>query len=324
MGRESWRNYKMDMQEFQTLLQEKTDAIEQILKQYLPEEKGYQKTVLEAMNYSLLAGGKRLRPMLMQETFQMFGGRGKCVEPFMAAIEMIHTYSLVHDDLPAMDNDEYRRGKKTTWKVYGNAMGILAGDGLLNYAFETALQAFSLQEDLSEMTAESLHLTVGNMQAVARALQVLGQKAGVYGMIGGQTADIEAEKADTLATEQLLFIHEHKTAALIQASVMVGAILAGADETDVRAMEKCAYNIGIAFQIQDDILDVTGDSKELGKTVGSDAQNQKITYVTLKGLEQSKMDVERLSKEAITILNGISGEHAFLEQLILTLIHRRK
>lgn len=315
----------MDMQEFQVLLQEKTTAVEQILRQYLPEEKGYQKTVLEAVNYSLLAGGKRLRPLLMQETFELFGGRGKVIEPFMAAIEMIHTYSLVHDDLPAMDNDEYRRGKETTWKVYGDAMGILAGDGLLNYAFETAILAFPLQEDLAEMTSpQALHLTAGRMQAVARALHVLAQKAGVYGMIGGQTADMEAENADALTTEQLLFIHEHKTAALIQAAMMAGAILAGADETEVRAMEKCAYNIGIAFQIQDDILDVIGDSTELGKTVGSDAQNHKKTYVTMKGLEQSKTDVERLSGEAVSILNEIGGEHAFLEQLILTLIHRRK
>ena len=315
----------MDTQEFQTLLQEKTTAVEQLLQKYLPEENDYQKTVLEAMNYSLLAGGKRLRPILMQETFELFGGRGKVIEPFMAAIEMIHTYSLVHDDLPAMDNDEYRRGKETTWKVYGDAMGILAGDGLLNYAFETALLAFPLEEDLSEAnTVESLHLAARRMQAIAKAMKVLGQKSGVYGMIGGQTADIEAEDAGALTTEQLLFIHEHKTAALIQAAMMIGAILAGADETEVKAMEKCAYNIGIAFQIQDDILDVIGDSVELGKAVGSDAQNHKQTYVTMNGLEQSKKDVEKLSGEAISILQEMGGNYAFLEQLILTLIHRRK
>ena len=306
----------MEGREFQELLQQKVKCIEDILKSYLPEEVGFQKTVLEAMNYSLLAGGKRLRPMLMQETFQMFGGRGCVVEPFMAAMEMIHTYSLVHDDLPAMDNDEYRRGRKTTWYVYGDAMGILAGDGLLNYAFETALKAFEI-EDEEKMTAE-------RMRAVVSALKVLAQKAGVYGMIGGQTVDIEAEaKEEALSNEQILFVHEHKTAALIQASMMIGAILGGAGEKEVADIEKCAYNIGIAFQIQDDILDVVGDSKELGKMVGSDAQNNKQTYVTLNGLEESMKEVEALSKEAVDILNSFNGEHAFLEQLILQLIHRR-
>lgn len=305
----------MEQQEFKTLLSQKTSDIEALLRHYLPEEAGYQKTVLQAMNYSLLAGGKRLRPMLMQETYHMFGGMGKEVEPFMAAIEMIHTYSLVHDDLPAMDNDEYRRGRQTTWKVYGDAMGILAGDGLLNYAFETALKAFDLAKGTD----------IEKMKRVSAALQLLAKKAGVYGMIGGQTADIEAEKQTAaLSMEQLLFIHEHKTAALIQASMLVGAILAGAGEKELAAIEKCAYNIGIAFQIQDDILDVIGDSAELGKQIGSDAQNHKQTYVTINGLEKSKADVEALSGEALEILAGFGGEHEFLTALVTDLIHRRK
>lgn len=305
----------MEQQEFKTLLSQKTSDIEKLLKQYLPKETGYQKTVLEAMNYSLLAGGKRLRPMLMQETYHMFGGRGKEIEPFMAAIEMIHTYSLVHDDLPAMDNDEYRRGRQTTWKVYGDAMGILAGDGLLNYAFETALKAFDLAESVD----------IEGMKRISAALKLLSEKAGVYGMIGGQTADIEAEEqTEALSMEQLLFIHEHKTAALIQASMLVGAILAGAGETELAAIEKCAYNIGIAFQIQDDVLDVVGDSAELGKQVGSDEQNHKQTYVTINGLEKSKADVEELSREALRIIAGFGGEHDFLWSLVANLIHRRK
>lgn len=309
----------MAEQTFQAILKTKTNEIEEIIKGYLPEETGYQKTVLEAMNYSVVAGGKRLRPMLMQETYRMFGGSGRIVDPFMAAMEMIHTYSLVHDDLPAMDNDEYRRGRKTTWAVYGDAMGILAGDGLLNYAFETALKAFAMKD------AESEEPTVDELKRIAAAMRVLAKKAGVYGMIGGQTADIESEEQEkALSTEQLLFIHEHKTAALIQSSMMIGAILAGAKEEQVKAIEKCAYNIGVAFQIQDDILDVVGDSKELGKMVGSDAQNHKQTYVTINGLEQSGKDVEKLSKEAVDILNSFEGEHAFLEQLILNLIHRTK
>lgn len=306
----------MTKQEFQILLQEKQNSIERMLGEYLVEETGYQKTVLEAMNYSLMAGGKRLRPILMQEVYHMCGGKGKMIEPFMVAIEMIHSYSLVHDDLPAMDNDEYRRGRKTTWSVYGENMGILAGDGLLTYAFEVVMQAF-----------QAIPMDEGReiWTRVSRATAVLARKAGVYGMIGGQTLDIEAEEQqEPIKEEQLLFIHEYKTAALIQASMMIGAILAGADETQVEAIEKCAYNIGIAFQIQDDILDVIGDSQELGKPVGSDAGNHKQTYVTLHGIEQSKLDVERLSNEAVNILNGFTQEHEFLEKLIMVLIHRRK
>lgn len=294
-------------------MNDRVRKIEEILQSYLPKEEGYQFTVLKAMNYSVLAGGKRLRPMLMQEVYRIFGGTARIIEPFMAAIEMIHTYSLVHDDLPAMDNDEYRRGRETTWKVYGDAMGILAGDGLLNYAFETAIKAFDM-----------VNTNTGEMLKVAKALQILAKKAGVYGMIGGQTADIEAEKQNTLTTEQLLFIHEHKTAALIQASMMVGAVLAGATEEEVAAVEKCAYNIGIAFQIQDDILDVIGDSSELGKLVGSDAQNHKQTYVILNGLEKSSEDVKRLSEEALKMIGEFKGEHSFLEKLVRELIHRRK
>lgn len=304
----------MEALEFEKELKKKTGQIEDVLKKYLPEEKGQQHTVIEAMNYSLLAGGKRLRPVLMLETFEMCGGKSELVEPFLAAIEMIHTYSLVHDDLPAMDNDEYRRGRRTTWYVYGDAMGILAGDGLLNYAFETALKTFGMCSD-----------DAAAMQRVALALFTLAKKAGIYGMIGGQTVDIEAEKQkEPVTEEQLLFIHEYKTAALIQASMMIGAILAGASDTEVAQIERCAYNVGVAFQIQDDILDVIGDSRKLGKPVGSDAQNHKQTYVTLKGLEAARADVEILSRDAVEILNGFEGRHAFLEQLILTLIHRQK
>ncbi|MCM1046146.1 MAG: polyprenyl synthetase family protein [Candidatus Gastranaerophilales bacterium] len=303
----------MEIQAFQTLLRDKTSEVEAVIRSYLPREEGYQKTVLEAMNYSLLAGGKRLRPLFMSETYRMFGGQDKTVEPFMAAIEMIHTYSLVHDDLPAMDNDEYRRGRETTWKVYGDGMGILAGDGLLNLAFETALSAFDHVD------------TPDGMRAVAKAVRVLAHKSGVSGMIGGQTADVEAEgQKEPLTMEQLLFIHAHKTAALIQAAMMTGAILAGADEKETVAVEKCAYDIGIAFQIQDDILDVVGDSGELGKNVGSDALNGKQTYVTLNGLERSRQDVERLSREAVEVLCELPGDHGFMEQLILTLIYRTK
>lgn len=292
---------------------EKAEKIEAVIGTYLPKEEGYQKKVEEAMNYSVLAGGKRLRPMLLEETYKMFGGEGRVVEPFMASIEMVHTYSLVHDDLPCIDNDEYRRGRKTTHVVYGEGMAVLAGDGLLNFAFETAIKAFRLARDEEEM------------KKIARALGIFAAKAGIYGMIGGQTADIEAENEESEATEeQLLFIHEHKTAALIQSAMMVGAVLAEASEEEVERIEKCAYNIGLAFQIQDDILDVTGSLETLGKETGSDAKNKKMTYVTLWGMEEAKKEVERLSEEALAILSSFGRENAFLEELIRRLITREK
>lgn len=304
------------MEQIQEVIQRKAAEIEEIIRKYLPAETGLQRTVLEAMNYSMLAGGKRLRPMLMQEVYRMFGGSGREIEPLMAAIEMIHTYSLVHDDLPAMDNDEYRRGRKTTHAVYGEAMGILAGDGLLNLAWETAMTAFTVE---TEMPEEALRL-----RRIAGAINILAQKAGARGMIGGQTADIEAEEAEQVSMEQLLFIHEHKTAALIEAAMMAGAMLAGADMPQVWQMEKCARNIGIAFQIQDDILDVTGTMEELGKPIGSDEKNHKQTYVTIRGIEASAMEVERLSREAMEILASMEGDSSFLQALTASLIHRTK
>lgn len=317
---------------FKQQLDEKTRYAEEVLKKYLPEEKGFQKKVLEAMNYSVMAGGKRLRPILMRESFLLFGGRGRLVEPFMAALEMIHNYSLVHDDLPAMDNDEYRRGRKTTWNVYGDGMAVLAGDGLLNLAFESAASAFDLTSD-PEITGRA-----------ARAIQILGKKAGIYGMIGGQAADIEAEAGGAVTKELLFFIHENKTAALIQAAMMTGAVLAGAGKEAVEAMEKAAYNIGIAFQIQDDILDVTGSEEVLGKPIGSDEKNHKLTYVSLYGLEEARKEVSRLSEEALSILRSFenrddmdkdksdgdkldgdkSYRNLFLEELVTALITREK
>lgn len=306
------------MSDFNAELKRKVEEIEKIIGKFLPKETGYQKIVIEAMNYSVLAGGKRLRPILMQETYRLFGGRGREIEPFMAAIEMIHTYSLVHDDLPAMDNDEYRRGRKTTHVVYGEAFGILAGDGLLNFAFETALKSFPDEQE------EPDAVNVGKMHSISKALQVLAKKSGIYGMIGGQTADIEAEQLETIDTKRLLFIHENKTAALIQAAMMIGAILAGASESEVERIEKCAYNIGIAFQIQDDILDVTGTLEELGKPIGSDEKNNKQTYVTLNGLETSKEHVKDLSEEAIGIIDAFGGDNVFLKELVNSLINRSK
>ena len=281
--------------------------VEQIVTSFLPKEEGYQKTVLEAMNYSVSAGGKRLRPMLMLETYRMFGGTSKVIEPFMAAIEMIHAYSLIHDDLPAMDNDEYRRGRKTTHVVYGEAMAILAGDALLNYAFETAASAFVLDE--------------GN-PAIGKAFMILASKAGVYGMIGGQVVDVESEGKE-IDADTLKFIHIHKTSALLESAMLIGAVLAGASEQQQRTVELAARELGLAFQIRDDILDVTGNTDELGKPVGSDEKNHKNTYVALEGLEKAKEDVKRYSESAIDRLKSLPARNEFLYELIEELIDRR-
>lgn len=313
---------------FKEELEKRVKETEEILTACLPKEEGFQKTVLEAMNYSVTAGGKRLRPVLMKESYALFGGKGRIVEPFMAALEMIHNYSLVHDDLPSMDNDEYRRGRKTTWCVYGEGMAVLAGDALLNYAFETASKAYTMvaeesgMEDNPELAADAVHL----YEAVGRAMQILSGKAGVYGMIGGQCADICAEELPALEVteELLLYIHQNKTAALIESAMMIGAVLAGASEEEVTGMEKAARNIGIAFQIQDDILDVTSSLEVLGKPVGSDEKNNKVTYVSLNGLEKSREDVRRLSEEALDTLRSFHNRNIFLEELIENLITREK
>ena len=292
------------------MLKDKVAHIETIIERYLPVENDYNSIVKEAMNYSVNAGGKRLRPMLMEEVYRLFGGQEELIEPFMVAQEMIHTYSLVHDDLPCMDNDEYRRGRKTTHVVYGEGMAVLAGDALLNYAFETAVRAFDMTQDLRH---------------VAEAIKILAKKAGIHGMIGGQTADILAEgyESEKVTKELLLYIHENKTAALIQSSMMIGAILAGATKEQITNIEKIGYNIGIAFQIQDDILDIEGSFEELGKPIGSDQKNDKVTYVTLMGLEKAKEDVAALSEEAVALLRDLPYQNTFLEELILNLIHRK-
>ena len=287
----------------------KVNHINEIVDRYLPKENGFQKTIFEAMRYSVEAGGKRIRPMLMEETYKMFGGSGDIIYPFMAAMEMIHTYSLVHDDLPAMDNDEYRRGKKTTHAEYGEAMGILAGDALLNLAFETATIALEMEP--------------GNIN-VSRAIRVLAVKAGIFGMIGVQVVDVESEKRDDspITRDKLDFIYKLKTGALIESSMMIGAILAGADDEEVKTIEEIATKLGLAFQIQDDVLDVTSTLEVLGKPIGSDEKNNKPTYVTFEGLEKAKQDVNELSQEACRMLKSFGREDEFLQQLFIYLIDR--
>lgn len=294
---------------FKEEYQKRIESIEDILQKYLPVQQGYQKIIMEAMEYSLMAGGKRLRPMLMRESFELFGGKGKVIEPFMAAIEMIHTYSLVHDDLPAMDNDDYRRGRKTTHVVYGEDMGILAGDALLNYAFETACSAFELEPEKSLM--------------IGRALKILADKAGIYGMIGGQVVDVK-ESGHKITGDMLDFIYRLKTGALIEASVVIGAVLAGASDEEILKIEEIAGKVGMAFQIQDDILDVTSTTEMLGKPIHSDEKNEKTTYVTLRGIEESRKEVKRLTSEALDTLKGLKYENAFLNELLEWLVYREK
>lgn len=303
--------------DFQVQMQEDLELVERILDKYLPIEEGQQKIVIEAANYSVNAGGKRLRPIFILETYRLFGGKDvEIVAPFMAAMEMIHTYSLVHDDLPAMDNDDYRRGRKTTHVVYGEAMGILAGDSLLNYAFETALK---FEDKISDNDSNSIALYKRGM----RAARILAHKAGIYGMIGGQAVDVE-NTDKPLTKGQLDFIYRLKTSALIEASMMIGACLAGADNDSINAVEKIARNIGLAFQIQDDILDVISTEEVLGKPIHSDEKNNKTTYVTLEGLDKARESVKELSEEAVNMLQSLSAEHNFLEKLIDMLVHRVK
>lgn len=293
---------------FKEELQIRTAHAEEIIRRYLPEEAGFARTMAEVMNYSMCAGGKRLRPILLLETFRMFGEDERVAEPFMAGIEMIHTHSLIHDDLPAIDNDDYRRGRLTTHKVYGEAMGVLSGVSLLNYAYETMLGAFDLTSDKDR---------------VIRALKIMSDKTGLYGMLGGQSVDVENDGKE-ISREMLDYIYEHKTSALIEASMMAGAILGGADEEQTAQIEKAASAIGLAFQIQDDILDVTSTSQELGKPVHSDEKNNKVTYVTLFGVEKASEQVQKLSEQAEAVLEGLSSKNKFLTALVMEMASRRK
>ena len=322
----------MTKSEFKTALAEKTQEVQEIisekLREYLSawEDVAYVRVVSEAMEYSFLAGGKRLRPLLMRETYRLLknsreGKEQACDEStlfsYMTSLEMIHTYSLVHDDLPAMDNDEYRRGKETTWKVYGDGMAVLAGDALLNGAYEIAFRVMTDAIARKKSSEELLR--------IAKCGELLSGKAGIDGMLGGQVADVEAEKKNlNVDLEKIIFIHEKKTAALIETAMGVGALLAGATEEEFQKILLIARNVGIAFQIQDDLLDVIGDSAELGKSVGSDAESGKQTYVTLKGLDASKADVKKYSEEAVGLLGELPGDKSFLEELILQLIYRKK
>ncbi len=296
------------MADFKELLSDRVKETEEVIQGFLPREEGYQRRIMEAMNYSMNAGGKRLRPLLLMETCRMFGGEIREAAPFMAAMEMIHTSSLIHDDLPCMDNDQYRRGKKSTWAQFGEDFGVLAGDGLIVEAFAVAASAFD---------------TTNHPKRAARALQILARKTGIYGMIGGQVVDVELTN-QAIPKEKLDFIYRLKTGALLEASMVIGAVLGGAGEKEQERISQIALDVGIAFQIQDDILDVTSSQEVLGKPAGSDEKNGKTTYVTLEGLEAAREEVRRLSARAEALLASLPGERAFLEQIIHMLITREK
>ncbi|HIE4785719.1 TPA: polyprenyl synthetase family protein [Clostridioides difficile] len=292
--------------EFKQCLKEKASFVEKVLKEYMPKEEGYQKTVIEAMNYSLSAGGKRLRPILTLETCKIVGGNEDEAIPFAIAIEMIHTYSLIHDDLPALDNDDLRRGRPTNHKVYGEAMGILAGDALLNYAFEVML-AGSINKE--------------NPEKYLKAINEIAKGAGIYGMIGGQVVDVESENKQ-IEKEKLDYIHMNKTAAMMVGCMRAGATIGGANSEQMEEITKYAKNIGLSFQIVDDILDIVGDEAKLGKKVGSDIENHKSTYPSLLGLDKSKEIAHNLIDEAKKSIEKLSDDVDFLKGLAEYIIDR--
>ena len=289
------------------------DEVEKLILPYFPKEEGMQKRIFESMNYSFEAGGKRIRPILMMESFKMLGGDENDVDhfaPFMAAMEMIHTYSLIHDDLPAVDNDDFRRGKPTNHKVYGETTAIFAGDAMCNYAYEVMIEDI-LKEPDSIWKNKKLE-----------AMNVLARKAGANGMLAGQMVDYLCELKTDVSIEEILFVHEKKTAALIQAPLVMGAIFAGANREKIARMEQVGYLIGISFQIQDDILDCIGNEDKMGKKTGSDAKNEKATYVTIKGLKQAQEDQIRMSREAEGLLSSMADSESNLRDIVEYLIHR--
>ncbi|MCR1876143.1 polyprenyl synthetase family protein [Paraclostridium bifermentans] len=291
---------------FKEELKNRVVNIENLLNEYMPKVEGYQKTIFDSMNYSLKAGGKRLRPILTLEACKLVGGNEKDAYPFAVAIEMIHTYSLIHDDLPALDNDDLRRGRKTNHKVYGEAMAILAGDGLLNYAYE-----IMLRESLSK----------GEPEKYLKAINEIAKASGIYGMIGGQVVDIESE-GKSIDMKKLDFIHMNKTAAIIIGCMRAGAIIGGASEEELENVTKYAKNIGLSFQIVDDILDIVGDEAKLGKKVGSDIDNEKSTYPSLIGLEKSKETANKLIAEAKMSIDYINKDSEFLNNLADYIVDR--
>lgn len=298
------------------LLSEKTAYAEAVVYSFLPEADENTKYITDALSYSVKAGGKRLRPVLMRESYILFSEKEETglLKAFMAAMEFIHTYSLIHDDLPAMDDDDLRRGKPTNHKVFGEAHAILAGDALLNLAYETAAGELEKVSDPKEM------------KRGVRALQVLSEKSGIYGMVGGQALDVYSEKNSDYQVDEksLEFIYENKTSALLEGALMTGAILAGADRDEIEIMESIGSDVGLAFQIEDDILGVTSTPEVLGKPIGSDEKNSKVTWVTLKGLDGARKASEDYTRRAVKKLDSLKVKNDFLRELIIYLCGRKK
>lgn len=298
------------MNDFLTELKSRQTVANNIIAEFMPASNDFNKEIVEAMKYSLMAGGKRLRPVIMNSFYRLYGGEGKVIMPFMAAMEMLHTYSLVHDDLPAIDNDELRRGMPTTHAKFGEAIGVLAGDGLLHMAYETAIKAFEF----------------GNGNDVIRALKIFGDKTGLNGMFGGQSADV-INTGKIISEDLLYYVYENKTAALLEGSMMIGATLAGASDEDVNRINEVGSAIGLAFQIRDDILDEYGDEIELGKPINSDIRNDKTTYLSINGKDKSQEDIDKLSNNAISAVSSLGNneyEREFLIDLFKSLCYRNK
>ncbi len=312
--------------EFKVELLNRTEHVNTIIKEFLPEENGLEKTIYKAVNYSLLAGGKRLRPIILIESLKLFYNEKdivskellcKLAERYAVALEMIHTYSLVHDDLPAMDNDMYRRGKKTTHAEFGHGMGILAGDALLNMAFELLTSASNvIPEDIPDMVKLEVYKRINT------AGYIMAYKAGSRGMIGGQVIDIEASGKE-IDNDILMTMYKLKTSALLEAAMMAGAALAGAGAENIEKIEKIASNIGLAFQIRDDILDEISTQEELGKPIHSDVKNNKPTYTVLNGLAVSREKVHALTREALSIYDSLDYKNDFLRELMISLTDRK-
>jgi geranylgeranyl diphosphate synthase type II len=282
-------------------------AVEEALAQYVPENSLMQSELFRAMRYSLLAGGKRIRPILVLEFCGLCGGDQEAALPFACAVEMIHTYSLIHDDLPCMDNDDIRRGKPSNHIVFGEAQALLAGDSLLTRAFEVMLSSESIR-------------CIGAEKA-ANAAGALATAAGAYGMAGGQAIDLMSE-GKRISMETLQKMDECKTGALIRAAAKMGCILAGAENNLLRAADEYAAAVGFAFQIVDDILDVKGDAAALGKPIGSDKENEKSTYVSLLGMEKAQKAVTQLTEDAVRALDAFSGNTSYLRTLAANLACR--
>ena len=299
------------------LFNKKVEEINLMLEESFPLYSRFDKKIIESMKYSVMAGGKRIRPLIMQETYRMFKGEGSnedTLKTFMTAMEYIHSYSLVHDDLPCMDDAERRRGKLTTHIKFGEEFGVLAGDALLNTAYELISNKMARMRDIDEL------------RAAAKAFNVLAYNAGVHGMVGGQSLDVQSEKDDLeVGRNELDYIYDGKTAALIDASFVIGGILAGVKDNDIKILEAIGKGVGIAFQIQDDILDATGDEKTLGKDVGNDEKLDKKTYLSFVGLEQAKKDVVSYTEGALSAFDSLECEkNEFLRDLIVYLIDREK